>query len=521
LQRLPVGAQPPVPAVRVPAGSNGGSPSGELLELLLERIAAAGVDMRENGTDRWRGDCVACGGEDRLVVWQDLNGQVGIKCWGGTCGKGPVLEALGLPADALKRRREPARGRVTSATEVKAEKVRFLVPGRVPLGAVSLLAGDPKLGKSTLSCLYAAGVTLGRYGGDPAAVLIVSAEDSFTRIVKPRAVAVGADLELTKKFDVVDEDGPRYPNLPEDVHLLEAAVADHQVRLVVIDPLNAFLSGTVDSWKDHGVRRALAPLARMAEDQRCAVLVIVHLNKQRGGDPLYRIGGSIGQVGAARSVLSFGRDPDDPDEDRGSRRLLGHLASNWAELEPTQLYEIESVDVEVDDEWHRTSRLIYRGDTDQGAGDAFGTRARDDRGEDCEEAILDQLDDRKPHPSRTVKSAVMKELGVSARTVERAAIRLADRRELTIHERSSGGDKGGARRSTEWQLRGPVTLKGFKVATSPIPERVATLETPLESGKPGSEAKVATREGNVSPPCRDLDDGTLDEQVDGLLEDGP
>jgi len=64
-------------------------------------------------------------------------------------------------------------------------------------------------------------------------------------------------------------------------------------------------------------RLALAPLTRMAEEHECAVLVVVHLNKQRGGDPLYRIGGSIGQVGAARSVLSFGRDPDDPDGEPG------------------------------------------------------------------------------------------------------------------------------------------------------------------------------------------------------------
>jgi Thiamine pyrophosphate enzyme, C-terminal TPP binding domain/AAA domain len=194
-------------------------------------------------------------------------------------------------------------------------------------------------------------------------VFVISAEDSFARIIKPRFAAVDGALDKFAKFEVVDSEGARFPDLPEDVAELEAAVAEHQAALVIVDPLNAFLSGSIDSWKDHGIRRALAPLARMAEQQDCAMLVVVHLNKQRGGDPLYRIGGSIGQVGAARSVLSFGRDPQDPQEERGKRRLLGHLASNWGELEPTQLYEIERVELELDDEWHRTSKLIYRGDT--------------------------------------------------------------------------------------------------------------------------------------------------------------
>ena len=180
------------PAVLMAAFSGNGTPSPEgVLELVLEHVASAGVDLRESGTDRWRGDCVACGGEDRMVVQRDLNGHVSIRCWSATCSEQAVLEALGLAREALYPQREPARGRVTFATEVRAEPVRWLVPGRIPLGAVSLLAGDPKLGKCTLSCTYAAGVTLGKFGDEPATVLIITAEDSFARVIKPRAAAVG------------------------------------------------------------------------------------------------------------------------------------------------------------------------------------------------------------------------------------------------------------------------------------------------------------------------------------------
>ncbi len=450
------------------------------LDLVLERVAAAGVDLRETGSGHFRGDCVGCGGSDRMTVRVDLNGGVWIDCWGATCSHEDRLRALNLTVKDLRHKQEPAAGRVTFAADVHAQAVSWLIPDRVPLGAVTLLAGDPKLGKSTLSILYAAGVSLGRFGGDPAAVLIVSAEDSFARIIKPRVVAAGGDSSRIGMFDVVDDEGVRFPDLPEDVHELAAAIAEHKARLVIVDPLNAFLSGSIDSWKDHGIRRALAPLARIAEEHDCAVLVIVHLNKQRGGDPIYRIGGSIGQVGAARSVLGFGRDPDDPDGDRGALRLLGHLACNWGALQPTQLYELQTDTVTVDGERIQTSRLAYLRDTDQSAGDAFGSRQREDRGEDCEDAIAELLEDGKPYPSREIKTVVMSELGVTDRTVKRAAKRMADRGELVVHERSSLG-QGGARRRTEWQLATGARSGHDPGRDAPIAVDVPTSDPPEES----------------------------------------
>lgn len=245
--------------------------------------------------------------------------------------------------------RQSAAGRVTRASGVKALPVTWLIPQRVPVGGVTLLAGDPKLGKSTLSCLYAARLSRGVYG-TPATTLFASAEDSFAHVIKPRRIAAGADLDLVAKFDVVDADGARNLDLPDDVAALDGAAAETGARLVVIDPLNAHLAGSIDSWKDHGIRRALAPLARLADERDCAVMVVAHLNKQKSGDPLYRVGGSIGNVGAARSVLAFGRDPDDPDGERGNQRLLGHLACNWGSLADTQLYELEGLAVEADGE---------------------------------------------------------------------------------------------------------------------------------------------------------------------------
>jgi hypothetical protein len=371
---------------------------------------------------------------------------------------------------------EPARasaGRVIFASQVKAQPVEWLVPGRIPLGGVSLLAGDPKLGKSTLSCSYAAALSR-----DGHVTLFASAEDSFTRVIKPRLVAAGADLDRCAKFEMVDADGARNLDLPDDVGALAEQVAATGAALIVVDPLNAHLAGAIDSWKDHGIRRALAPLARVADEQGCAVLVVAHLNKTKGGEPLYRIGGSIGNVGAARSVLGFGRNPDDPNGDTGDERLVAHVASNWSALAPTQVYAISTATVVVDDAIIDTSALRYLRESQQTAAEAFGTRAPEERGDDTQEAIAEPLRDLQPHASRAVKSAVMAELDVSERTVKRAAQQMADRGELDMV-------RHGQPPSTVWRLVLPV---------GPAP----VGPNPITVGGPTGETRILVP--NSEPP---------------------
>ena len=378
----------------------------------------------------------------------------------------------------------------TRASSVRAKPVQWLIPGRVPLGGVTMLAGDPKLGKSALTCLYGAEVSRGGYGHEPAITAFASAEDTLAHVIKPRLHAAGADLDLVGTLSIQDDDAARGLQLPADIPRLDAFVAETGARLFVIDPLNAFLAGSIDSWKDHGIRAALEPLARLAERHLIAIIVVVHLNKQPGGNPLYRPNGSIGYAGAARSCLSFGRDPDDPDGERGRRRLLGQFGANWGVEMPTQVYEIEGVTVELDDEAIETVRLQYVGETDAPAGAAFGARAPEDRGADCEDAIGEQLSDLQPHPSRTVKSAVMAELGVSERTVQRAAQRMTDRGELVMVRR-------GRPPSTFWQLA-PL------VAPSPITPDGATRKSPYLKG-------ISSRatDGNGVGATRDGDTGRV------------
>jgi hypothetical protein len=115
----------------------------------------------------------------------------------------------------------------------------------------------------------------------------------------------------------------------------------------VIDPLMAFLSGDVNSHRDQDVRRALAPLAKLAEETGTAVVVVRHLNKGSGDNPLYRGGGSIGIVGAARSALLVAQHPEDE-----GRRVLASLKSNLAKPAPSLAFMLaEAANGAVKVEW--------------------------------------------------------------------------------------------------------------------------------------------------------------------------
>jgi hypothetical protein len=174
---------------------------------------------------------------------------------------------------------------------------------------------------------------------------MLTAEDALAPVVVPRLKAAGASLERTR-FASIDRDGLRTNLiLPDDVPALRSLVLEHRAKLVTIDPLTAHLSPAINSWKDQQVRTALAPLQRVAEDAGAAVVVVAHLNKGQGSDPLQRLGGSVGIPAAARSVLLLARDPDD--EEGGSRRVLAHVKSNLGEPAPSLALEIEASEQEA------------------------------------------------------------------------------------------------------------------------------------------------------------------------------
>ena len=255
---------------------------------------------------------------------------------------GPTIESYDrAAADAEARWHDQLSDLVVTAmADVAPEAVRWLWEGRIPLGKLTVLEGDPKGGKSTMTLDLMARVstnspmpdgTLSDLDGRAYCVLL-TAEDGLADTVRPRLDLAGADVSRVMVWEGVlsttDESTElRMPSLPLDVLRLEALVTELAAKLVVVDVLAAYLGDRVDSHHDNDVRRALAPLAKMAESTGAAVVVLRHLNKGGGTKAMYRGGGSIGISGQARSILLSGLDPND---ETNRRRVLAVTGCNVA-----------------------------------------------------------------------------------------------------------------------------------------------------------------------------------------------
>jgi hypothetical protein len=239
-----------------------------------------------------------------------------------------------------------ARYKMTCFADIEEKPVEWLWRGRVPLGMLTLFAGDPKLGKSFVTTAIAASVSLGArlpFGDDPDGsgdVILFSAEDDASRTTKPRLRAAGADMTRIHVFEsvILDDGAEALPSLRHDIDRIREAVASKPgCRLVVIDPVSAFVAGT-DDHKNAELRGLLSPLKKMAEETGAAVLLVHHLNKSGGTNGKHRVTGSIAYVGACRANFLFARDRDDP---TGGRVLMLDNGCNLAGDVPTLGYHIE------------------------------------------------------------------------------------------------------------------------------------------------------------------------------------
>lgn len=275
---------------------------------------------------------------------------------------------------------------LTRLSDVKPERLQWLWPGRLPIGKIVTLDGDPGLGKSTLALDIAATVESGGPWPDggrcehPGNVLLLSGEDGLADTVRPRLDAAGADpsrIHAIEGKTATDPDtGERYLQAftLADVLMLADAMASVDAALLVVDVLMAFLPGGVDAHKDQDVRRVLTALSKAADANGCTVLLLRHLNKTKGADPLYRGGGSIGIVGAARSGLLVTADPNDPD-----RRVLATVKSNLAEIPTALAYRL------TDCPEHGVARVQWDGTVNYHAAELLAGPSADEGGDDRNE----------------------------------------------------------------------------------------------------------------------------------------
>jgi AAA domain/Primase C terminal 1 (PriCT-1) len=343
---------------------------------------------------------------------------------------------------------------------------RYIWRRRIPERAVTLCAGRPKLGKSLFAIWLAAqlsrGLLEGSYAEAPARSLIVAAEDPPDPIVKGWLIAAAADQTLVgtlvqDRQDRQDRhkeelgglgglDGAgayaRRLTIPDEYELLEQIVVENEIALVVLDPINSFLSHKVDAHRDAEIRRVLDPLGAMAARRGFASLAVVHLNRRADSDVLNRITGSGGYGGSARSILTFGRHPDND-----AQRVVA-AEGNWQKESQSDLFELREVIVfpDADPEEQTQPPLVHVGGCELQSSDLIEP-LDDDRTalEEAKDYLLGELAFG-PVPVVDLHRGADAN-GLSWRTVERA------KKLLGVEARrvsASGTPRGGGR--WEWFL---------------------------------------------------------------------
>lgn len=272
----------------------------------------------------------------------------------------------------------------TRLDTVQVEPIQWIVPNRLATGFLTLLDGDPGLGKSTLITDWVARITTGRgvLGGPsrpPAGAVLLSGEDDLAATIRPRMEAAGADLSRIISLNSVPDIGAfgsaadsQHPiSLPADLFYLELAVRNVGAKIVVIDPVMLYMDEKVNENNASSVRRALDPLKTFAEREKLAVILVRHLNKRGEGPAIYRGQGSIAWTGMARWTFLLGQHPDEED-----RVVLATVKANVGKRARSLTFHIESAPDNPD-----IGHVVYDGECGLRADDLTGYLDRDEREE--------------------------------------------------------------------------------------------------------------------------------------------
>jgi putative DNA primase/helicase len=352
----------------------------------------------------------------------------------GRCRSGERCGSPDCPVCARRRRRRAQRERgaqgmslqvdraspsviMTRATDIAPGKVEWLWPGRISLGKLSVIAGNPDLGKSQLAAFMAATVSTGgewpcQEGRAPLGmVIMLTAEDDARDTIVPRLVVAGADLSRIQLLDInAANNGGRPFSLALDAQMLEEKIRRFaDVRLIVVDPIAAFLKTTAAQ------RAAAASLQKLAANLGAAVVAVSHLAKTTRTNALAQVTGSLGLVAVARAVFIVAQ------EKGTDRRLFLPAKNNLAGAGCGLAYYIER---KMMPEGIASSAVVWDGSpimisADEAlASDAAGTKLRPAL-TDAED-FLRVLLASGPVPSKAVKSEASG-AGVSASSLRRAA----------------------------------------------------------------------------------------------------
>ena len=295
-------------------------------------------------------------------------------------------------------------------SEVDTQTVEWLWEPYIPFGKVTIVQGNPGEGKTYFAMYLTAACTNRQQlpNGEllePFNVIYQTAEDGLGDTVKPRLIEAGADLD---RVLVIDD---RESMLTLTDKRIERAIRENQAKLLIIDPIQAFLGAQIDMNRANEVRPIFRALGEIAEAHDCAILMIGHLNKASGSQSTYRGLGSIDMTAAVRSLLFIGKVRDDP-----TTRVLTHEKSSLAPPGKSLAFSLGDAD-----------GFRWLGEYQLTADELLsGSEHTPTKVERAEKLILSLLENGRVCPSSVIDKAAQ-EQGISPRTVRSAKRNLASK----------------------------------------------------------------------------------------------
>ena len=307
------------------------------------------------------------------------------------------------------------------ASDVHSKPIRWLWPKQIAKGKLTILTGDPGLGKSQISNFIAATVSRGGKwpidgsSAEKGSVILLNAEDDAGDTIKPRLQAVDADLDNIHLMIGVSEDSDiRDFRLDKDIDRLRYNLDKiSNPQLIIIDPISAYL-GVVDSYKDSEIRSLLTPLTQLAEEYDVSVIAVSHLNKNSDKKAIHRISGSIGFVASARTAFSVVQDPENAEN-----RLMLPVKNNISKDKEGFSFTIRSVTL---DSGIETSKVSFGDQYVRNSVDEVlsgNNNSKPSLTQDAENFLSDFLNDG-PMPAKEVLDQA-KEMGIPNKPLRIAA----------------------------------------------------------------------------------------------------
>lgn len=291
---------------------------------------------------------------------------------------------------------------IISMDTVQEEEIKWLWKPYIPFGKLTIIQGDPGEGKTTFALQLAALLSLGKGFGEnenigvsePVNVIYQTAEDGLADTVKPRLISAGADCSKIKVIDDSEK------SLSMDDERLEIAINATGAKVLILDPLQAYLGDKVDMNRANEAREMTKKLGAIAARTGCAVILIGHMNKGSGAKAAYRGIGSIDFFAIARSVLLVARVPDD-----STIRAVAQIKSNLALEGDTMAFRLAE------------NGFTWIGEYDISTDELLAGYSNSDKHKSAEDFLKKILSNGQTVPASSIFSQA-KTIGVSKRTIE-------------------------------------------------------------------------------------------------------